>query len=100
VIVAHHGSATSSTQVFVDAVRARHAVVSVDYYSRWNFPRPEVRQRWQAAGADVHVTGEAGALTLTIKRDGIDIRGERGRRMRYWRADGWPISGESGLSAL
>jgi competence protein ComEC len=100
VIVAHHGSATSSTQVFVDAVHARHAVVSVDYYSRWNFPRPEVRRRWQAAGADVHVTGEAGALTLTIKRDGIDIRGERGRRMRYWHADGWPIPGESALSAL
>jgi competence protein ComEC len=66
VVVPHHGSATSSSAAFVAAVRARIAVVSAAHDNRWGFPRPEVRGRWEAAGATVLVTGELGAIGIEM----------------------------------
>ncbi|HEX6992850.1 MAG TPA: DNA internalization-related competence protein ComEC/Rec2 [Gammaproteobacteria bacterium] len=87
VVVAHHGSATSSTPVLVDATGARFALVSAAHANRWGFPRPEVVARWEAAGAAVRSTAAAGALHVEMRDDGITLFGERERRRRYWRAD-------------
>ncbi len=100
IVVGHHGSRTSSSQPFVDRVRAAHALISVDYYSRWQFPDPDVRRRWQRAGAQVHVTGEVGALSVSITADEVRVLANRLRRPRYWQADSMPLSGESGAGAL
>jgi len=86
VVVAHHGSATSSTQALVDAVGARAALVSAAHRNRWGFPRPEVVARWEASGARLRSTAEAGALHVEIGEDGIGLAGERELRRRYWRA--------------
>ncbi|MSQ21816.1 MAG: hypothetical protein EXR53_00695 [Dehalococcoidia bacterium] len=40
--VAHHGSATSSSQEFLDNIRPLLAVVSVGQNNRYGHPRPEV----------------------------------------------------------
>ncbi len=100
IVVGHHGSRTSSSQPFVDRVRAAHALISVDYYSRWQFPDPGVRRRWLQAGAQVHVTGEVGALSVDIGSDGVRVLANRLHRPRYWQADTMPLSGESGAGAL
>src|SRR5690606_21844204 len=86
VVVAHHGSATSSTQALVDAVGARAALVSAAHRNRWGFPRAEVVARWEASGARLESTAEAGALHVEIGEDGIELAGERDLRRRYWRA--------------
>jgi competence protein ComEC len=86
VIVPHHGSATSSSAQFVRAVGAQHAVVSAGFANRWGFPRPEVRARWEQSGAAVVVTGDAGAVTVTIGSEGPVVRAERERRHRYWQS--------------
>ncbi|HEY4555056.1 MAG TPA: DNA internalization-related competence protein ComEC/Rec2, partial [Lysobacter sp.] len=62
VFVAHHGSSGSSDPAFVDATGARHAMVSSGYGNRFRHPRPEVVERWGAAGATVHDTAGAGAV--------------------------------------
>lgn len=62
VTVPHHGSRTSSTEAFVQAVSPRHAVVSAGFDNQWRFPREDVVARWHAAGAEIVVTGEQGAL--------------------------------------
>jgi competence protein ComEC len=66
VTVPHHGSRTSSSEAFTTAVDARWAVVSAGYANRWNFPRPEVVHRWEAAGASVVGTAEHGALRYVL----------------------------------
>jgi competence protein ComEC len=86
VVVPHHGSATSSSQAFVDAVQPSLALVSAGYANRWGFPKPEVRARWERAGARVAVTGDEGALTVSIGDTGIDLGAQRALRPRYWRA--------------
>ncbi len=84
IVVPHHGSATSSSPPFVAAVGAEHAIVSAGYANRWGFPRPEVRARWQDSGAEVVVTGDAGAVSVELRPDGVAVAVERDGRHRYW----------------
>ena len=84
VVVPHHGSATSSSPSFVAAVAAEHAIVSAGYANRWGFPRPEVRERWEQSGAEVTVTGDSGAVSVTLEPAGIAVAAERDGRHRYW----------------
>jgi competence protein ComEC len=100
VVVPHHGSATSSSPDFVAAVKPELAVVSAGFANRWGFPRPEIRARWQAAGAKVVVTGEVGAVSFRLGAGPIVVHAERARRKRYWRAETSTVSGDSLYGAL
>lgn len=85
-IVPHHGSATSSSARFVAAVGADIAIVSAGYANRWGFPKPEVRQRWEAAGGRVFVTGDSGAVGFRLGAGTVHPFTERAATRRYWRA--------------
>jgi competence protein ComEC len=64
--VAHHGSPTSSTPVFVAATHPAVAVISCGVMNTFGFPAPAVVERWRAAGAEVERTDIGGAITVTI----------------------------------
>ena len=87
VVVPHHGSLTSSSEAFVDAVSPQLAIVSAGYGNRWGFPKEQVLSRWQAVGAAVLGTATAGAVSLRLCRaDGIQaLRTDRHERRRFWR---------------
>ncbi|HUQ03926.1 MAG TPA: DNA internalization-related competence protein ComEC/Rec2 [Kofleriaceae bacterium] len=68
--VPHHGSPTSSSAALVDATRPAWAIMSLGRGNRFGFPAPAVVARWEAAGAGVLRTDVAGAITVTIDRDG------------------------------
>jgi competence protein ComEC len=87
VVVGHHGSATSSSLRFVTAVGASVALASAGHANRWGFPHPDVVRRWREAGAELWVTGASGAVRVSLRGDGIAVRGERAARRRYWRSD-------------
>jgi len=91
VVVPHHGSATSSSAAFVATTRPRYALVSAGYTNRWGFPKPDVRSRWQRSGAKVAVTGESGALTVTLDARGVSLVAERDRDPHYWQAAPLPV---------
>ena len=86
VVVPHHGSATSSSPSFVAAVGARLAIVSAAHANRWGFPRADVRERWERAGATVVVTGDSGAVTVELGPAGVGVSTQRELRHRYWHA--------------
>ena len=69
--VPHHGSRSSSTPLFVEATKARVAVISVGKYSMFGHPHREVVERWRASGAQVLTTGECG--TITVVTDGTEL---------------------------
>lgn len=62
--VGHHGSSTSSTQDFVDAVSPRVALVSVGLANSYGHPSVAVMQRLLDAGASVLRTDQLGSLVL------------------------------------
>jgi competence protein ComEC len=77
--VAHHGSRTSTTPRFLDAVRPRLALVSVGAHNAYRHPSPEVMQSLRDAGAQVLRTDRAG--TIVVRTDGrhleVEARDER-----------------------
>ena len=78
--VPHHGSDTSSTPAFLDAVAPRTAVVSSGTQDRFHLPRPAVLARYAARRCRVWRTERDGAVTLRIGADGhVDVRRWRPR---------------------
>ena len=89
VVVPHHGSATSSSSALVGATGARYAIVSAGHLNHWGFPKPQVVERWQGAGAAMMSTGDDGAISVTLEPgEPVNVRGLRERQRRYWNAGG------------
>jgi competence protein ComEC len=85
VTVAHHGSRSSSSDAFVAATGASLAIVSAGYRNRWNFPKPDVVERWQASGAKLVSTIPSGAIEIAVPSNGVlEVRHHRETRRRYW----------------
>ncbi|MCL1848404.1 MAG: MBL fold metallo-hydrolase [Clostridiales bacterium] len=69
--VGHHGSRTSSTQNYLDAVRPRYAVISCGTGNTYGHPHIEAMARLTASGAAIYRTDESG--TVMIASDGKEI---------------------------
>ena len=61
---AHHGSAGSSSEEFLAAVRPEIAVLSYGAGNRYGHPAPETKERFEAAGTALEATAESGAIHL------------------------------------
>jgi competence protein ComEC len=83
-IVAHHGSRTSTTAAWLDAVQPTYAVVQAGYRNRFGHPAPTVEQRLVEHGAQVVRNDRCGAWSW---RGGDDATCERVARRRYWHDD-------------
>jgi competence protein ComEC len=83
-LVPHHGSRTSSTHAFVDAVGAGEAIIPVGYRNRFGHPKDEVVDRYEAAGARLWRTDRDGAVTVRLAADGVGVTAWRDQRRRYW----------------
>jgi len=86
VLVAHHGSASSSGADWVQAVSPRLAIVSAGHGNRFGHPRRDVVQRWQAVPAEVLNTADSGALRLWLGQEGLQVREQRLFERRWWDA--------------
>lgn len=86
VLVAHHGSGSSSDPLFIKATGARHAVVSSGFGNRFGHPKPAVLERWRAAGAEVRDTARDGALRIRLDRAGLQLEARRTAQPRPWDA--------------
>jgi competence protein ComEC len=73
--VAHHGSRSSTSAPFLEAVRPRFAILSSRENVGWPLPSPEVLDRLRAAGIPYARTDEQGAITVKLDADG-DIKVE------------------------
>ena len=72
--VAHHGSRTSSQPLFVAAVAAEVAVMSLGIENKFKHPAPEVVARYRDYGARVLRTDQRGAVRVVI--DGAQMQVE------------------------
>ena len=62
--VPHHGSKTSSTPTFIEAVNPSYAVFTVGYRNIFKLPNPKVLNRYENAGCRILRTDRDGSITL------------------------------------
>jgi competence protein ComEC len=86
-VLAHHGSAGSSSASFLAAVAPQWALASAGYGNRWDFPRPAVRDRLARQGSALVVTGDVGAVRVSLRAgEPPRLDGFRCQAPRYWQA--------------
>ncbi len=72
--VPHHGSRSSSTLPFLEAVSPQVAIASLGHHNRFRFPAPKVVDRYERQGVALLRTDQAG--TITVLSDGKSYRVE------------------------
>jgi len=82
-VVPHHGSRTSSSAAFLDAVRPRIAVFQAGYRNRFGHPAADVVERYRERGVAIVATAACGAWQW--RADGPEGGScERDVARRYW----------------
>ncbi|MFC5547281.1 DNA internalization-related competence protein ComEC/Rec2 [Massilia aerilata] len=79
----HHGSGTSSTQAFLQAVHPSVSVFQVGWRNRYRHPKKEVYERYGELGIERLRTDELGALTLAFGET-VEAQAYRRQHARYW----------------
>lgn len=83
-IAPHHGSGTSSTYAFLQAVKPQLALFLVGYRNRYRHPKQEVVERYRQLSIACLRTDQSGAITLEFG-DSITASAYRRDTARYWR---------------
>lgn len=84
--VGHHGSSTSTTPVFLDAVDPEVSIYSAGAGNSYGHPHAEVIDRLQAHGTEVYGTDVHGTVIITTDGDTFEVATER---------DGTPAPGDA-----
>jgi competence protein ComEC len=102
IIVPHHGSKTSSTPGFIEAVSPSISIFTPGYLNRYKHPRPEVIERYQAANSLLYRSDYNGAIEMRfinhsqinhsqvnqdeITQSKIHLLSWRDQYKRYWQS--------------
>jgi competence protein ComEC len=82
-LMPHHGSKTSSSAAFLDAVQPRMALVQTGYRNRFGHPAPLVLDRYVQRGIAVFDSPHCGAATWDSAHPQA-VRCHRQEALRYW----------------
>ncbi|MFC4320847.1 DNA internalization-related competence protein ComEC/Rec2 [Litchfieldia salsa] len=66
--VGHHGSNTSTTQVFLEHFNPKTGIISVGQNNRYGHPHPELIDRLQAASLNIYRTDLNGAISFKFSK--------------------------------
>ncbi len=70
-IAPHHGSKSSSSKLFLDAVQPEYVVISAGSENKFGFPHPAIISRYKQLNYNILRTDNHGAITMLS--DGIDM---------------------------
>lgn len=76
--VGHHGSSTSTSDKFLNAVKPKYAVICVGRDNRYNHPVKSVMEKLKKNNIDVYRTDECGNIVLTSDGENITFNVNKG----------------------
>jgi competence protein ComEC len=82
-VAPHHGSGTSSTPAFLDAVQPEIALFQVGYRNRYRHPKAEVFDRYGRLGVRRIRSDDSGAVTMQFGKK-LQVSEFRTEHARYW----------------
>lgn len=71
--VAHHGSSSSSSQAFVEAVKPQIAIISAGRNNRYGHPHKETIETLKKNNITIISTAEAGAIRIKENSNGAEV---------------------------
>ena len=83
-LMPHHGSLTSSTPEFIEAIAPKLALINAGYRNRFGHPREGVLARYSERTIPVMRTDWHGAITLNSVDGAASVEKARETRQRYW----------------
>jgi competence protein ComEC len=83
-IVPHHGSKSSSTEPFLDAIDPLIAVFQVGYRNRFHHPNTSVWARYAARGIELTRSDSDGAARIEWSDGTLRLERYRDTHRRYW----------------
>ena len=83
-IAPHHGSKTSSTLPFLDAVKPETVLISSGYRNQFHHPNKDVLARYHSVNAKILTSANDGALTVKLNSSGVTIESLRNTNGKYW----------------
>lgn len=72
-IAPHHGSSTSSSKQFIEAVSPDYVLYPTGYLNRYGFPRSDVVERYESISSKQFNSAASGALRLMF-RENVDVK--------------------------
>jgi competence protein ComEC len=80
----HHGSNSSSSQGFIDAVNPQYVIYSSGFLNRYNFPRQAVQARYQSHSVIQLNTAQTGQITFKINQANLELSQARTDVIAQW----------------
>jgi competence protein ComEC len=89
-VVPHHGSKTSSSRTYLEALHPRFAIASTGYLNGYHHPAPVIVARYHALGIPLLNTPATGAVRVAFPATAAPhiLSEARLAQARYWREEG------------
>ena len=86
-IAPHHGSKTSSSEAFINAVQPELVIFSTGFQNRWQMPNKAVTSRYQAANITTLNTAKVGMIRVEFGQSTMKVQEHRRDLWPYWFAN-------------
>jgi len=83
-VAGHHGSNTSSSDDFINAVSPDLVLFPAGWMNRYHHPAKKVQHRLATRQIRSMITGECGAITVRVAEAGISVHSWRKSNRRIW----------------
>jgi competence protein ComEC len=83
-VAPHHGSKTSSSPKFLDAVSPQLILIPAGWMNRYHHPSPVVISRMAERGIAAISTAECGAIDVSFAQDGLTVESFRQQNRKIW----------------
>lgn len=83
-VAAHHGSKTSSTPIFLQAIQPDYVLIPAGYRNQFGFPHQSVLKRYQDMKAEWLNVAEQGAIFVDVSQKPLMVETMRATENKYW----------------
>lgn len=83
-VAPHHGSKTSSTLPFLEAIKPETVLIPSGYRNQFHHPSQDVLARYQLVNAKFLTSANSGAMTVRLNRKGVTVESLRETNGKYW----------------
>jgi len=83
-IAPHHGSLSSSSQSFIQAIGPELVLFPVGYRNRFGFPKQDIINRYRERNVKIMTTAQEGAIEIGIGAETMIVKRQRSVAKRFW----------------